>query len=161
MLSPGKIQHILCTGNLVSKEAETLLKQICSDLNCARGDFDETVLTKDAPEYIIVKLGAFRIGVIHGHQVVPWGDKESLAIWQRKLDVDILIFGGTHQYKTFEYEGKFFINPGSMTGAFSGLESECTPTFVLMDINNNQLTSYVYQLENDDVKVKKKEFTKA
>eukprot|EP00995_Heteronema_vittatum_P007285 NODE_2428_length_788_cov_381.365359_g1691_i0.p1 GENE.NODE_2428_length_788_cov_381.365359_g1691_i0~~NODE_2428_length_788_cov_381.365359_g1691_i0.p1 ORF type:complete len:194 (+),score=57.65 NODE_2428_length_788_cov_381.365359_g1691_i0:33-614(+) len=157
MLAPGKIQHVLCTGNLNSKDGLDILRQICSDVHCAKGDFDDS---KDTPDHQIVKFGAFKIGIIHGHQVVPWGDKESLAVWQRRLDVDVLIYGGTHQYKTFEYEGKFFINPGSITGAFSMLNSEVVPSFVLMDINNSSLTTFVYQLEGDEVKVKKKEFTK-
>jgi|UniRef100_A0A7S4FFQ8 vacuolar protein sorting-associated protein 29 len=160
MLTPGKIQHILCTGNLCSKDAENYLRQICSDVNCVKGDFDDPSMSKDTPEYVVVKLGNFRIGVIHGHQVVPWGDRESLAIWQRRLDVDVLVYGGTHQYVTFEYEGKFFVNPGSITGAFSCLDGDVVPTFVLMDINENRLTNFVYQLEGDELKVKKKEFTK-
>ena len=53
--------------------------------------------------------------------VVPWGDREALAMVQRKLDVDILITGHTHKFEAFEMEGKFFINPGSGTGAYSGL----------------------------------------
>eukprot|EP00997_Jenningsia_sp_PLL12_P007522 NODE_4172_length_689_cov_108.073437_g3541_i0.p2 GENE.NODE_4172_length_689_cov_108.073437_g3541_i0~~NODE_4172_length_689_cov_108.073437_g3541_i0.p2 ORF type:complete len:84 (-),score=17.20 NODE_4172_length_689_cov_108.073437_g3541_i0:105-356(-) len=81
-------------------------------------------------------------------------------MWQRRLDVDVLIYGSTHQYKAFENEGKFYINPGSITGAFSYLDSEVVPSFVLMDINDNHLVNYVYQLEGDEVKVKKKEFTK-
>ena len=40
---------------------------------------------------------------------------------QRKLDVDILITGHTHQFAAFEYEGKLFINPGTATGAYSAL----------------------------------------
>jgi len=73
------------------------------------------------PENKVVVLGEFRIGLCHGHQVVPWGDRESLAMLQRQLDVDILITGHTHKFEAFEYENKFFINPGSATGAYSGL----------------------------------------
>jgi vacuolar protein sorting-associated protein 29 len=74
-------------------------------------------------------------------QVVPWGDKGSLALLQRQLDVDILVTGHTHQvsvrkrslalnwfdvcalsqFEAFEIDRKFFINPGSATGAFGGL----------------------------------------
>ena len=43
-------------------------------------------------------------------------------MWQRRLDVDVLVYGGTHQHVTFEHEGKFFVNPGSITGAFSLLD---------------------------------------
>ena len=35
------------------------------------------------------------------------------------MDVDIVVYGGTHQFEAFEREGKLFINPGSATGAFS------------------------------------------
>ena len=32
------------------------------------------------PEQKVVAVGQFRIGLIHGHQVVPWGDIESLSL---------------------------------------------------------------------------------
>lgn len=69
----------------------------------------------------MITVGQFRIGLIHGHQVVPWGDEESLALVQRQLDVDILISGHTHRFEAYEHENKFYINPGSATGAFSPL----------------------------------------
>ena len=71
------------------------------------------------PETKVVKIGDFNIGVIHGHQVIPWGDMESLAAVQRELDCDILVSGHTHANKITTYDGKYFINPGSVTGAFS------------------------------------------
>jgi vacuolar protein sorting-associated protein 29 len=96
------------------------------------------------PETKVITIGAFKIGLCHGHQVVPWGDAEALAAlrrevtllfvwlshescpgtrlgvaWCFQLDVDILVSGHTHQNSVIEYEEKFFINPGSITGAFS------------------------------------------
>ena len=76
----------------------------------------------DYPEQKVVTVGQFRIGLTHGHQVIPWGDKESLTMLQRQLDVDVLITGHTHQFEAFEEDNKFFINPGSATGAFSPLK---------------------------------------
>ena len=49
------------------------------------------------------------------------GDIESLSMLQRQLDVDILITGHTHKFEAFERNNKFFINPGSATGAFNAL----------------------------------------
>jgi putative phosphoesterase len=49
------------------------------------------------------------------------GDRESLAMLQRQLDVDILVTGHTHKFETFEFQGKLFINPGSATGAWGSL----------------------------------------
>ena len=67
-------------------------------------------------------VGQFRIGLCHGHQLIPWGDTESLALLQRQLDVDILITGHTHKFEAYESDGHFFINPGSATGAYTALD---------------------------------------
>ncbi|KAG9335385.1 hypothetical protein JZ751_005307, partial [Albula glossodonta] len=79
----------------------------------------------------------------------------SLALLQRQLDVDILISGHTHKFEAFENENKFYINPGSATGAYSALESNIIPSFVLMDIQASTVVTYVYQLIGDDVKVER------
>ena len=52
-----------------------------------------------------------RIGLIHGHQVLPWGDHVALASVRRKLDVDILVSGHTHKNEVVEHEGRYHINP--------------------------------------------------
>ncbi|WP_459806146.1 YfcE family phosphodiesterase, partial [Herbidospora sp. RD11066] len=90
-----------------------------------------------------------------GHQVVPWGDPEALAMLQRQLDVDILIYGHTHKFAAYEHEGRFYINPGSATGAYNPLQSDVVPSFVLMDIQAGTIVTYVYQLVKDDVKVER------
>lgn len=41
LLVPGKIHHILVTGNLVTKETFDFLKTIASDVHVVKGDFDE------------------------------------------------------------------------------------------------------------------------
>jgi vacuolar protein sorting-associated protein 29 len=158
LLVPGKIQHILCTGNLCTKESFDYLKTLARDIHIVRGDFDEIM---SYPELKVVTVGQFRIGLCHGHQVVPWGDTESLAIIQRQLDVDILITGHTHKFQAFEHEEKFYINPGSITGAYSPLESNVTPSFVLLDIQQSTVIAYVYQLIGDEVKVERIEYRKS
>lgn len=37
------------------------------------------------------------------------------------MDVDILITGHTHRFDAFERDGRFFVNPGSATGAWSSV----------------------------------------
>lgn len=112
LLVPGKIQHILCTGNLCTKDSYDYLKTLASDVHVVRGDFDENLVY---PEQKVVNVGQFRIGVCHGHQIVPWGDAEALAMLQRQLDVDIVIFGHTHKFAAYEHEGKFYINPSGIS----------------------------------------------
>lgn len=44
LLVPGRIQHILCTGNLCTKESYDYLKTLASDVHVVRGDFDEVCI---------------------------------------------------------------------------------------------------------------------
>ena len=66
-------------------------------------------------------------------QIIPWGDKEALAIKRRQLDVDILVTGHTHKFEHFKHEGKWMLNAGSATGAHSGQHYDVVPGFLLMD----------------------------
>ena len=91
---------------------------------------------------------------------MPWGDQLALAQMQRQLDVDILVTGHTHRNEVNEYEGKWFINPGSVTGAYSSLDSDVVPSFILLAIQGNKVVTYVYELKNDKVEVSKSEFQK-
>ena len=70
---------------------------------------------------------------MHGHQVVPWADPAALAMLQRQLDVDVLISGHTHKFQAYEYADKFFVNPGSATGAYSAL-TRCDPARVVVAV---------------------------
>jgi len=159
LLLPGKIQHILCTGNLSTRESYDYLKTIASDVHVVRGDFDDNI---NYPEQKVVTVGQFRIGMCHGHQICPWGDVKSLALMQRQLDVDILLFGHTHKCEVYEHENKFYINPGSITGAYSPTNSDEIPSFVLMDIQASTVVTYVYQLnQKDEVKVERIEYHKS
>jgi predicted phosphodiesterase len=41
---PGKIQQIICTGNICDKETLDYLKTIAGDITVVKGDFDEVSL---------------------------------------------------------------------------------------------------------------------
>ncbi|GJJ08493.1 Vacuolar protein sorting-associated protein 29 [Clathrus columnatus] len=159
LLVPGKIQQIICTGNVCDKETYEYLRTVSPDVHVVRGDFDEA---KQDPRYPLSQTlvhPPIRIGVIHGQQCVPTGDVDSLAAIARQMDVDLLISGGTHKFEAVEYNGHFFINPGSATGAWTGLFKEpVIPSFALMDIQGSVVTTYVYQLIDGDVKVEKIEY---
>ena len=92
------------------------------------------------------------------------------------MDVDVLCWAGTCKFEAYEMEGKFFVNPGSATGAVSwidetlgndeeGEEEGSVPSFVLMDVQGEVLVLYVYQLRrdkegNENVGVEKVSFRK-
>lgn len=90
------------------------------------------------------------------------------------------------RFEAFEFDHRFFVNPGSATGAFmpcfgssakakpaqdktdepeadsTGNEPavalDPTPSFTLLDIQGNVVVVYVYQLVSGEVKVEKIEF---
>lgn len=65
---------------------------------------------------------------------------------QRQLDVDVCITGHTHKMSVDTHEGTLLINPGSATGAYSGLLSDVVPSFCLLDVDESKLTVYSYEL---------------
>ncbi|RKP36053.1 vacuolar sorting protein vps29 [Dimargaris cristalligena] len=159
LLVPGKIQQILCTGNVCDRETYEYLRSVAAEIHVVKGDFDEP--TSLWPESKIITHGNIRIGILHGHQIVPNGDSDALAVAARQMDVDILISGHTHRFEALEFENKFFVNPGSATGAYSALtQGPAVPSFVLMDVQDTGAVTYVYQLIDGEVKVDKIEYHK-
>jgi len=158
LLVPGKIQQILCTGNVCDKETYDYLRTVASDVHVVRGDYDED---SSFPLSVTVAHSPIKIGVIHGHQCIPTGDLDSLSSIARQMDVDVLVSGHTHTFQALEYDGRFFVNPGSATGAWTGaLTSDPTPSFALMDIQGTVVVTYVYQLIEGEVRVEKIEYRK-
>jgi vacuolar protein sorting-associated protein 29 len=159
ILIPNKIQHVLSLGNNGSRESYDWLKSLSNNFHGVKGDFDEN---NSLPEFKTVQIGEFKIGMIHGHQVIPLGDAEALANIQRQLNCDILLSGLTHSNCVSIYDGKYFINPGSISGAFSPIQPTAVPSFVLIVIQGDYAIVYLYELIDHTKKfvVAKMEFTK-
>eukprot|EP00331_Platyophrya_macrostoma_P014103 CAMPEP_0176432268 /NCGR_PEP_ID=MMETSP0127-20121128/15294_1 /TAXON_ID=938130 /ORGANISM="Platyophrya macrostoma, Strain WH" /LENGTH=151 /DNA_ID=CAMNT_0017814409 /DNA_START=198 /DNA_END=650 /DNA_ORIENTATION=- len=148
---------VIITGNCACKETYEYFKTVAPEVHCVKGEFDDW--NKDLPETEVIEVEDLKVGVIHGHQVVPWGDKDTLAMWQRKLDVDVLISGHTHVNKTFEFDGHLFLNPGSITGAYTPFEPDVTPSFVLMDVKESTISAFSYAHAagaDQEMKIRKK-----
>ncbi|KEG12991.1 vacuolar sorting protein [Trypanosoma grayi] len=165
MFTPGRINMVLITGNVGCREMYDYFRTIAPDVYCAKGEFDSWS-HNNFKETHVIEVEELKIGLIHGHQIVPCGDKDSLAIVQRKLDVDVLVSGATHHCKTFEFDGHLFINPGSITGAFTPVQPDVVPTFVLLDIKDKTVTSFSYAyapgegVGGEDLAIKRKTWTK-
>ena len=181
LLKPGKIQHVLSTGNLTCQATLDYLNTLPSgQVHSVLGDMDIDTMNT-APDKLIVTIGDIKIGLIHGHQIIPWSDDDSLETYRRKLNVDILVTGHSHECKVeIRKDGGeklenmngitpkdtasvgFYINPGSATGAGNGYSGEKNqPSFCLLDIQQNSCITYIYKLKgNDEVAVEKVEYKK-
>lgn len=185
LLKPGKIQHVLSTGNLSCQSTLDYLSTLpgTGQVHSVMGDMDiDAMNMSNVPDKLIVTIGDIKIGLIHGHQIIPWGDDSILETYRKKLDVDILVSGHTHECKVeLRRDGTgevlksldgvdadkvaeigFYVNPGSATGApncYSG--QKMTPSFCLLDIQQNSCITYIYKLnENEEVTVDKVEYKK-
>ena len=141
---PNKLQHVLSLGNIGSNESYDWLRSLSNDFHGVKGDYDQG----DFPEKKLVTIGEFKIGMIHGHQVLPLGDTESLAGVARELDCDIFISGNTHQIGVKVLDNKLFINPGSISGAFSNFVADPSPSFILMVLTGTEAIIYLYVLND-------------
>ena len=144
ILIPNKLQHVLSLGNIGSRESYDWLRSLSNDYHGVKGDYDDG----DMPEKKLVTIGEFRIGMIHGHQILPWGEAESLAGVARELDCDIFISGNTHQIGVKVLDNKLFINPGSISGAFSNIVPDPSPSFILMVLTGTEAIVYLYVLND-------------
>ena len=158
LLIPNKLQHVLALGNIGNKESIDWLKSLSNDFHIVKGDLDE----ENFPNTKVVNIGGFKIGMIHGHQVYPFGDLEALSNVQRQLGCDILLSGNTHSHSVNLYDNKYFINPGSISGSSSFNNPSPVPSFILMVIQGDYAIVYVYELpdENEKFTFTKMEFTK-
>ena len=185
MLVPGKMQHVICTGNINAEQYEEL-RDLAPNVHVVQGDQDFLNTEMEFPETTAVQVGSFRIGVVHGHQCLPWKDQSALARMRRKLHCDVLISGHTHQNAVVENDGCYHINPvsaesrrtaarahaaflpcpcllfqqGSITGAYSSISPQATPSFILLAVQGDKVVCYVYELAKGEVEVSKTEFSK-
>lgn len=121
----------------------------------------DNIETVTAQDQLRLNIGEFKIGMVHGHQIVPWNDPLSVEAYRRQMNVDVLVSGHTHECCVEERDSGFFVNPGSSTGAVSYDGVRGQPSFVLLDISGNSCVSYVYRLKaGDEVAVDKCEFKK-
>jgi vacuolar protein sorting-associated protein 29 len=161
MLVPNKMQHVLCTGNIGREQYDELVT-LAPNVHVVQGDYNnpEADGGLQFPDHTVCQVGQFRIGIVHGHQLLPWNSQDALVRMRQKMQVDILISGHSHQNQVQVVDGYYYLNPGSITGSYTALQEEVTPSFILLAVTDNKLVCYVYELLNDQVEVSKTEFTK-
>lgn len=91
-------------------------------MKCVFSVFYIEVLTtqnRHFPTSLVLRYPPFKIGIIHGHQVIPEGDSLSLSFIAQSMDVDILLFGNSSKFEAYKLGDRFFLSPGSASGSWS------------------------------------------
>jgi hypothetical protein len=132
---------VVCTGDLTDRKVLDYLKGI-SSVVVVRGNMDHLNL----PEYAKIKLERIEVGVIHGDQVYPRGDREQLEDIGEEMGIDVLICGHTHSPDL--YQGDVIIlNPGSATGVWGGGGGSMRPSFMILDVKDKEIDVKLYEME--------------
>jgi vacuolar protein sorting-associated protein 29 len=89
------------------KSTEDYVRSLGYNAHIVRGDLDTSAgaTTEPLPDSKVVRIGELQVGLIHGHQIVPWGDTEMLANHARAMGVDVLVHGHSHQAAVARVEG--------------------------------------------------------
>jgi len=116
-----EVDLILHAGDLVTLEIIKRLNRI-APTQAVAGNMDTAEVRQQLPAKRILDIEKIRLGLIHG-----WGPPQGLP--QRVLeefpeDVDVVVFGHSHQPYREWIDGRLLFNPGSLLeDRFSGERS--------------------------------------
>lgn len=118
------------------------------------GNMDYYYGHRDAPTYQKLDLtfedhDKMAIGLTHGAQIKPRGDRDQLENLAIEKGYNILVSGHTHKEEyNLTNNGILLINPGSATGAWSFISSGI-PSFIELNINERTQEIHVALFQID------------
>lgn len=131
------------TGDLTEESVLRWIKTLGRQVYVVRGNMDYLQL----PRVALFKVEEFKIGVHHGDGVHPRGDTDKLTKIAVSLGADLLLTGHTHVdfVKLSRDATKLLINPGSLTGVWSGEGGSYIPSFIVLSAEGNYVRIEVYR----------------
>ena len=108
------VDMIIHVGDLVDLSVLKKLKSICANTLAVWGNMDPAQVRSQLPEKEVIKVGKFKIGIMHGYGA-PANLISLLGSVFKDDNVDVIIFGHSHNGVNEKREGVLFFNPGSAT----------------------------------------------
>lgn len=137
------VDMVIHAGDLIDARTIKQLQKYCPNVKAVCGNMDEHDLKETLPEKQILKIGKYRVGVMHG-----WGPPNSiikvLKETFKKDKVDIIIFGHSHNPINEMVDGILFFNPGSPTDTtFAPYNS-----YGLIELND-EINAKIIRIDNE------------
>jgi uncharacterized protein len=108
------VDMIIHAGDLVEISVLEALKAVCADVRAVAGNMDDARISRLLPDTLVFEAGKFRVGVAHGY-----GPPDGVPAMVRRLfakeDVDLIIFGHSHNPVCVKKGAPMLFNPGSPT----------------------------------------------
>ncbi len=108
------VDMIIHVGDLVDLSVLKKLKSICANTIAVRGNMDPLDVRTQLPEKEVIKVAKFKIAIMHGYGA-PANLIGLLSSVFKEDNVDVIIFGHSHNSVNEKREGVLFFNPGSAT----------------------------------------------
>ncbi len=148
--------YVFFTGDLVSESVMEFFRTVGAKSFFVRGNMDYLSL----PEFVVEKINDIKVGLIHGDQVYPRGDVEGLLKIAKDLNVNMLINGHTHYLKVIMVNNVLLVNPGSLTGVWSGGYASMKPSMIIGYIEEPRKIKLIsYEMYGKKLKREEKTFS--
>jgi len=150
---------VLCTGDLISNSILKWLDKIGDEVYVVKGNMDFLRL----PERLSVRIESLEWGLFHGSGIFPRGNITQLTRVASQMGVDVLVHGHTHVLSVNEVRQDdktiLLINPGSVTGVWSGSGGSLIPSFIKAIVNNRDIELDCFELISDNLRSRRTFFS--
>ncbi len=114
LLALAEVDLIIHAGDFVAKDVLDGLKRL-GEVKAVWGNMDSGELKRILPEKELLLIGGKRIGITHGSGS-PYGIEDRVG--RMFEDVDVIVYGHSHQSKNEVKKGILFFNPGQARNSF-------------------------------------------
>ena len=163
-----KFSQVVCLGNVASSQSLDFVKSLNKNTFILKGDFDDSFILPSSRSFT---MRSYTFAAIHGHQVFPWGDEESLLSHFNDLSFDIILTGTPPEPRLSKLYEKAIVSPGCLGGGREeggagreeggggrrregGGRKEGGGSFCVLEISNG-VEGFWYREENGVVMVEK------
>lgn len=112
------VDLIIHTGDFTMLPVLAGLQKM-AEVKAVRGNMDSEEIREALPEKELLVINGKRIGIIHGSGP-PWGIENRVR--EQFGQVDVILFGHTHQAKNEVIGGVLFLNPGQAKNSYGILQ---------------------------------------
>jgi len=124
------VDLILHAGDLVELDILTAVGD--KEVIAVHGNMDSPECKRALPEWRILDLGGFRVGLIHGFGA-PLGIEKRLLSRFAGEPLNVLVFGHTHHPTNRVADGILLFNPGAFAGSWTTLGKRSVGLLMLED----------------------------
>lgn len=114
LITLAEVDLIIHAGDFVTKDVLDGLKRL-GEVKAVRGNMDSEELKRILPEKELLLIEGKRIGITHGSGS-PYGIEDRVS--RMFEDVDVIVYGHSHQSKNEIKKGILFFNPGRARNSF-------------------------------------------